>query len=338
MRILNIITKRTNWSYLGKALSYCVQFGLDEGLQSYGEVDTVFTSMGLGTCPEQWMELIKKHYNNRYDQIWVELIHTRANQDFLKFLEPLAPVRVATLIECIATPQCHQIEYKELDERLKRFTHIIPCDETDAQYCENLGVKSRWIPTHLSVPKRWVAKEIRVPENDSIAFFGKLYDDRAQLIQRYGIKLAEPPENNSNLPRKYSAITAQMVAEMNNGDVFEKFVPRLRAVREELFKTYLDGMRKYRGVISLTGTGLTYASRVAEAIGAGVPIIARNIPNRPMNNALFKNIVIPYDANDEIENLVNIDLNPYAQKGLDSMSVHTTEYTLGEAMRWINGN
>lgn len=142
--VLFINLEFTRWKR-GRHLSYAAQLGLEEGLAANG--------VDYFTLPTTWIKRAKGILAGRkFDQVWLELVHTDLNEDFYKWLSALAPVRVGFLLE---SAEYSADEYKRhpflkgrtdlIRRRLNFMTHLVACDERDAENFSRV-IPSFWWP------------------------------------------------------------------------------------------------------------------------------------------------------------------------------------------------
>ncbi len=98
----------------------------------------------------------------RFDQVWVELVHSPLDERLLEYLATLAPVRLGLLGESLQyTPDVyamapHLRERRSLVEnRLRYMTHALVGDERDVERCNSRKlVKAMWWVS--AVPERFI--------------------------------------------------------------------------------------------------------------------------------------------------------------------------------------
>jgi len=286
-----------NWWDVARPLTYAAQLGLEDGLRANGCRPLTVTT--------PWLPRLKEICGSRrFDQVWVEIVHQPAlDDDALDFVAGLAPVRVGFLLESIhydaatyaASPH-YRTREGTVRHRLKFLTHAAATDELDAAEIDAAGdVRACWWPQ--AVPRRFVADRPGAPGRGPAVFRGSLYGDRLALARDESLRgsfvVERPSEHGTVYPRLFDRL--QMSA---TGWVRRRLpCPRpasavhvrlLRSLRRQIFRRWMDALRRDAVVVNLPHSVGTYPGRVVEAMAAGRPVVAWDVPGRPRNRALFE--------------------------------------------------
>jgi hypothetical protein len=286
-----------SWWDVARPLTYAAQLGLEEGLRANGCRPLTVTT--------PWLPRLKEICGSRrFDQVWVEIVHQPAlDDDALDFLAGLAPVRVGFVLESIhydAATYAASPHYRSREgtvrHRLKFLTHAALTDERDAAEIDAAGdVRACWWPQ--AVPRRFVADRPAAPKAGPAVFRGSLYGDRIALARDPSLdgllRVQGPLEDGTALPRLFDRLQMSAAAWTERG------LPRpraaaavhrvlLRRLRRRVFRRWMDALRGDPVVVNLPHAVGAYPGRVVEAMAAGRPVVAWDVPGRPRNRALFE--------------------------------------------------
>jgi hypothetical protein len=234
-----------------------------------------------------------------FDQIWLEVVHSKMSDELLEFLTKIAPVRVGFIVESLTIDPKEFISnavgtQRRVDntyQKLPYLTHAVVTDERDLTACN--------CPTMLglaSVPQRLV----KVPNstNDHAIFYGTLYGDRNELIKNLEGRLnINPPsaEDDTGLPQKFAHLfTAQWAC-------LDDFYRSWHRTRQALYSVWINHLNKLPGCAILNPPHRTsvLSSRVIEGMAAGKPVISPLMGNGV--DDLFTNAVDIVYYTDELE-------------------------------------
>lgn len=347
-----------SWGYPG-------HFGIEEGLVANDAEVLVIPAMHdiSSAGPTSWLSRARELCCGKtFDQVWLTLVHVPYEESFLDWVASLAPVRVGCLLESLSYTPEETAQNPLLATRrdyvlrqMRHMTHVVCADECDAEMIERGGrAHAIWWPT--MVPRRLVSDHYHRPEVKQAAFFGSLYSaERRQYAQMPELQqlliLPEAPERATNFPATFdelhrlifSYLSTTLVAEE---DVFRQYVDTLRRVRRGAFDAWMTGLKKWGGLVNLPSFGKVYTSRVCEAMGAGVPVLSWDVPNRPRNRALFepdREILLfqrdqPEQLAEHIRHLQNDTqfarrLTKHARAKV--LRYHTLDYRIRQTLDWI---
>ena len=296
-RVLLLLTEFPSWHF-ARCWSYCVQFGLEEGLAANG---VEFTSV---VTPFQWRS---RGFlpSGPFDQVWVEVVHNRAiSPAWLEWIAGLAPVRVALVAESLAyTPEECTLnpifaQRRELvRSRLRHFTHALFVDEVDAtETAAALPLQTLWWPQ--AVPGRFCIPRARKPTYPVAGFCGSPYGKRARWLRhpalRDVLKYLPSPEVGTIFPLLFDSCyrTAQIWSILEPAPIRAlgnaALLHSLRRIRRQCYGLWMNGMRSVQAVVNLPHLVKAYPGRIVEAMGVGRPVISWAIPDRPRTRQLFE--------------------------------------------------
>ncbi|OQW35778.1 MAG: hypothetical protein A4E19_16140 [Nitrospira sp. SG-bin1] len=287
------------WSYLGS-------FAVEEGLRANGCACVVLPA--ISDTPDgaslPWVHHAKGLLaGQRFDQVWVWLVHNRYSDAFWEWVGALAPVRVGLIMESLrySEEDCrrwpHLRERREFVERqVRHCTHVLAADESDADIFNQGGrVHALFWPS--AVPSRFITASIDRPARSEAAFYGEVYGERNAWLTDPDLKalLIHPPspETETDYPRLFDTLHQQMHERMRSGwrpdlATLTEYVGLWRRLREAVFTNWLASLKTWSAIVNLPSLFQSYAGRVVEAMAAGRPVVSWKIPDRPRTQALFK--------------------------------------------------
>jgi len=347
-----------HWSFVGN-------FAIVEALRAQGvECVCLPAYHGMDSNDKKsWLAHARELLSGQtFDQVWLWLVHNEYDPELLEFFKTLAPVRVGWLGEnLLYTPEQHAM-LPELHERLEAFmlqaralTHVlVAADEAEAAYIgDTCGLPAIWWPT--AVPLRHVFRQKQAAFFNQAIFCGFPYGDRKRFLQdeevmRVLMTIA-PPENAFNLPDVFNDLCAESMKALENNEGVDmaslaEFTGKLHAVRKEIFTVWQMGLARYALTVNLPSYGKCYTSRVAETMAAGRAVCAWRVPDRPRNEALFRDgeDIFLYDGDDpggfaelvkrilnDNELLARVEANARATM----LAYHTMEIRVRQVLDWI---
>jgi hypothetical protein len=285
-----------NWWQTARPLGYPAQLGLEEGLRANGCRPVTVTT--------PWLPRLKEICGTRcFDQIWVEIVHQALDEDTLDFLSGLAPVRVGFLLESLhydettyAAAPHYRARAGNVRHRLKFLTHAAAADEVDAAELAAEGdVRACWWPQ--AVPRRFLTARPGAVRTGPAVFRGSLYGDRLAYARdgrlRPSFVAAAPLEDGSVYPRLFDRLQMSASAWVRRGQPWTRDASALHAfllrrLRRRVFRRWIHALERDAIVVNLPHSVGTYPGRVVEAMAAGRPVVAWDVPGRPRNRALFE--------------------------------------------------
>lgn len=277
-------------------MSYCAQLGIAEGLAANNVKCVAITT--------PWLERIQEIVDGKhFDQVWVELVHTKLDEVLLAWIVNLAPVRVGFLLESL---DYHSKEYDllpllktrkvDVERKIKYMTHVVTCDEKDADdFNASRLAPAIWWPQ--AVPKRFICPAPATNRGGCAIFSGALYGERANWMKHPDLKKLLVRQHSSEhltpYPLCFDIIHAAIFVFLKSRlpgyqTFFPKYMDLLFSIRGACFALWLKSLQKGCAVVNLPHLVKTYAGRVVEGMAAGQPVISWEIPDRPRNKALFE--------------------------------------------------
>jgi len=345
------------WSYLGN-------FAVEDGLRANGcEYVTIPALCDIpDSSPLSWLHHAKDLLaSQRFDQVWVWLVHNRYSDAFLGWLAELAPVRVGLIMESLRYSDEDYRRWPHLLERagfverqVKYMTHVLTADEHDADVLNRTGsVQAVFWPS--AVPSRFITATIERPSRRESAFYGELYGERKAWLAMPGLKdlLVHPPsaEAATEFPQLFNTLHQQMSERLQSGwrpnlDALTEYVGLWRRLREAIFANWLASLKPWSAIVNLPSLFQSYAGRVVEAMAAGRPVISWKIPDRPHTLDLFKDgreiLLYPRDRpavlKEHVERITNdVDYAKHIATAAraELLRSHTAEARARQWLDWI---
>ena len=297
----------------------------------------------------------------RFDQIWVELVHSPLDENLLEFLSTLAPVRLGLLGESLQyTPDAYaraphlRERHGIVENRLRYMTHALAGDERDV---ENLNlrktVKAMWWVS--AVPDRFIDRRSGPLTTNPATFSGAIYGVRSGWLGHPSLEnllvRPAPLEDATPYPGLFDKLNFATFNALQRGMVateagLEDYLALLRRIRQECFSLWLDGLRSGCAVVNLPSFLQAYAGRVVEGMAAGRPVITWEIPDRPRNRALFRDgeeiLLFPKDGPDALaQHIKRLRKDPELAERIVRnarqriLRFHTVEKRVRQILDWI---
>lgn len=363
-KILFIFLDFPNWR-LGRSLGYPTQMGVEVALRKSGaDVSSIVTMHGLNSDdPGTWLSRARELYDGqRFDQVWIELVHTTYDESFLQWVSTLAPVRLGFVMESLQyEPYVYEMlpplkARKELvGQRLNYMTHVLLADEQDATDLNQTGrINAMWWPQ--TVP----ADSIQLPppvKNPYAVFYGALYGKRENWLTHPGLAglLVQPGpslEYQTPYPELYDKLQAQTTEALKGGlkvrpQHLNRYLSLLRAIREDIFGLWLGSLQQGSAVVNLPSFFQGFPGRIYEGMAAGRPVISCTVPGRPRTNALFADNqdILLYDPNSPeqlAEQIRRVQTDADLVRRLTSnasrklRNAHTAEIRVRQILQWLD--
>ncbi|MBI5671911.1 MAG: glycosyltransferase, partial [Nitrospirae bacterium] len=305
-KILLVQLEFGTWAQ-AKAWSYLGNFAVEDGLRANGcDCVTLPALSGVpDSSPLSWLHHAKQLLaGQRFDQVWVWLVHNRYSDAFLEWVAELAPVRVGLIMESLEYSEEDCRRWPHLRDRaafvkgqIRHMTHVLTADERDADVFKQSGlVPALFWPS--AVPSRFITETIERPSRREAAFYGELYGERKAWLAMPGLKdlLIHPPsaEAATEFPQLFNTLHQQMAERFQSGwrpnpAALTEYVELWRRLREVIFANWLASLKTWSAIVNLPSLFQSYAGRVVESMAAGRPVISWEIPNRSRTHQLFKN-------------------------------------------------
>lgn len=369
LRVLYIPLEFKTWQNASH-FPYSGNYGFEEGFAANGVEYLTIPAFYETTSSEQisWLNHARKLCAGKnFNQVWLEMVHSRFDEDFLDWIAAIAPVRIGFVWESyemhpdelVNNPEGVKRRRANLERNFKFVTHVVAIDEKDVENfnTHNL-VKAKWLWDAGIMPDRFICKELpsTPAPNNCAVFYGSLYGERKKWLEHSALKglLVRPvasPEYNTNLPGLFDKLNATSEAFLKEGnaateDFFSTYIDSLRVIRRECFALWLRGLSMGAAIVNLPQFGKGYASRVLEGMAAGRPVVSYEITDRPRTKALFedgKEILLykgdnPYQLAEHIQRILrepNFARRISANARSKIKSFHTTEKLVRQILDWV---
>lgn len=353
--VLLLLTDFPTWA-AARHWSYAAQMGFEEGFAANNVRCTTIAAPYL-----RWAPAICR--GRRFDQAWVEVVHNAGpTPGWYDWVAGVAPVRVGVVAEsltygpddCRVNP-AWATRKAEVWKRLPYLTHVLAVDEADAAEIEAAGAgRAMWCPQ--AVPRRVVARALPPPNPARACFSGARYGERARWLSegpaRTLLTYQESPEARTPIPALYTGCTLAALAaarlprlpcrRLQN----DAYLAAARRIRRNGFARWMTSLRSAGIVVNLPHIVKAYPSRVVEAMAAGRPVVAWDVPGRPRNRALFTEgeEILFYDK-ERPQTLVDAIRKLQADVGLAArlaraarlkvLGRHTLEKRIGQVLGWV---
>ena len=199
-----------NRFFSAKKFPYPLGIGMVDGF-SRNRVKHLTIPVAYGDQP--WLYRLKDLIGDRkFDQVWLEVVHSIIPEQLLDYLTTLAPIRVGFIVESLTIDpnefvnnlQGTQRRIDNMKRKLPYLTHLIVTDERDLSVYDT--------PTMLgiaSIPERFV--RIPMTTTDKAIFYGTIYGERKEWIERLKDRLninPYSPEEDSGIPYMFDKLFA----------------------------------------------------------------------------------------------------------------------------------
>ena len=369
LRVLYIPLEFKTWQNASH-FPYPSNFAFEEGFATNAVEYLTIPALYETTSSERtsWLSHARELCAGKYfDQVWLEIVHSRFDENFLDWITTIAPVRIGFIWESwemhpdelVNNPEGTKRRRTNLEKNLTYVTHVVAIDEKDVEKFNAHGqVKAKWLWDAGIVPESFICKELppTPAPNNCAVFYGALYGERKKWLEHSALKglLVRPtasPEYTTNLPGFFDKLNATSEAFLKEGNVvtkdfFSTYIDSLRVIRRECFAIWLKGLSMGAAIVNLPQFGKGYASRVLEGMAAGRPVISCEIPDRPKTKALFedgKEILLykgdnPYQLAEHIQRILrepDFARRISANARSKIKNFHTTEKLVSQILDWV---
>ena len=309
LRVLFIPLEFKTWENASH-FPYSGNYGFEEGFAANGMEYLTIPAIYETTSDQRtsWLNYARELCTGKnFDQVWIEIVHSKIDGNFLDWLATLAPIRIGFIWESLEmepheltnNPEGARRRRENLEKHLSYVTHVVAIDEKDiAHYNAQGPVPAKWLWEAGIMPKRFIYNEPPSAEHNYAVFLGALYGERKNWLEHGELQglLVRPersPEYETDLPRLFNELNAAAERYLNSAQTiddsfFPKYMDTLRLIRQRSFALWLNGLRAFAAVVNLPQFGKCYASRVIEGMAAGRPVISWEIPDRPRTRSLFE--------------------------------------------------
>ncbi|TKB66558.1 MAG: glycosyltransferase [Nitrospira sp.] len=344
--------------------SYSAAFGVQEGLSANGIECVTVPAIAENPCssPDSWVYHAKRALaGQRFDQVWVWLVHTPLDTATLEWVAGLAPIRVGVLMESLRyddqdyawAPQLKS-RYGRLEAQLPYLTHVLAPDERDASdLSARSSAKVLWWPP--MVPERYISTPPEDPSQRQAVFHGVPYGRRQGWVNHVGLqqrlafaKPAYPPTRNQVLFDHVQQTAVQYLREGRPVTAVDMadYVQSLKNVRLREFNEWMAELPHWPATVNLPSLAKFYGGRVFESMAVGRPVISWNIPDRPNNLGLFQegHEIFLFNPDDPGTLAREIDRTLQDRPFADSVArnaqdklrrFHTAERRLQQTLQWL---
>lgn len=361
LNILILHLEFSSWQ-VAKSWSYETQLGIFDGFNINSiRLSELLNPYGGLPFKKSFGTFIKKLINNRkFDQVWVEVVHSDYDDDFLSFIQSLAPVRVALICEsllytkedCGFAPILSE-RYTQVKRKLEYFTHVLTVDEADVNLIESDSSLNAlwWVP---GIPLSTISPMVFESEFDSAIFSGPSYGNRLKFIEhselsKYMLHLP-PLELNTKYPLIFDYmqflfkssifLSSSMAVKFS-----DEYVKNIKDIRSKLFESWICGLRRGSAVVQLPHFVKAFPGRVYEGIAAGKPVITMLLKDRPQTMQLFEHgkeiLYYKEDPGEIVDILKKLQKdknygNLIANNALKKLrKLHTTKTRIKQVVHWI---
>ena len=360
MKVLLILLDFFKWEQ-ARAWTYSAQFSFREGFIANNVDYKLLVAYGNHEG-RSWIDHIREVCKNqKFDQVWMEIVHSKCDEDLLEYLKDLAPVRIGFLGESLtytaeevkAIPQLSERREKIL-RKLHYMTHALAGDELDIDFIQQeCRIPAKW--WLASIPSRIIKEKIHTPEFSGAMFSGSIYGERKEWLENPILKnnliLVRSPENGTIYPNVFNALN-RLSSKILKMPFLRKevcnnlYVSILYSIRKRCFHLWLDGLKSAGIVVQLPHYYKAFPGRIFEGMAIGRPVVTMRIKNRPKVMSLFeenKEIVFYSgdDASDLGEKIIRLQNdNTLRDKMVKNarkkmMEDFTVEQRVLEILEWI---
>lgn len=362
-KILMIHLEFSAWQQ-AKSWSYETQLGINGGLESNNaRSKTIIKLYGGNSYPdEMWIKSAKEIIGNqKFDQVWMEVVQSEYSEEFLEFISGLAPVRLAMMGESLlyTEEECRyapvlRTRFGKVKKRLRYFTHVMCVDEDDVRLVETeCGLPAFWWV--VAVPEWSITRSIDEPTYDKASFSGPVYGARSAFLShpelsRYMLHLS-PLEKNTVYPKLFNRTQSLYTALLTRYPLLAEhfcrlYVSAILHIRMQMYNSWIKGLKRGIAVVQLPHFVKAFPSRIYEGMAAGRPVITMSLKNRPQAMKLFepgKEILFYENDPEELVELIKMvqkDKN-YAKQIAGNAArrmreFHTIDARVKHILHWID--
>ena len=346
-----------------RAWTYPACFGVGEGLRAAGATCTtlpLFANTGLS--PDRWLEQSRAAVDGqRFDQVWVWLVHAPLTVSILEWISGLAPVRVGIVMESLTYDEADydwaghlRGRMQTVAEQASVFTHVLVPDERDVEpLAQRAGVQSLWWPT--MVPERFIVPSTSEPRFSTGVFHGHPYGPRRAWVENARLQahmtFVGPGAPSTRYQTWFDQLQASAIRRWSSpaampAHQITDYVTMLQEVREGEFREWMAQLQQWAAIVNLPSLAKFYGGRVYEGMAAGRPVLTYHVPDHPRNNLLFaEGEEVLCFAPDDPESLhaglerVLRDRDLAHRIAVNAQRkmrrYHTSERRLADTLRWI---
>jgi len=264
-----------NRYFSAKKFPYPLGIGMVEGFKDVQHITIPATYHA-----DMWLKHVKDIVgDNKFDQVWLEVVHSQMSDEFLNWLTTIASVRVGFIVESLTIAPDEFISNSigtrrridNMHQKLPYLTHIVVCDERD--------LKTFNKPTMLgitSIPERFIKQPSGTADNG--IFYGTLYGTRQEWVSALEHKLTINPssaEDETIFPQMFDELFGRQQSN------YDKFYKNWFEIRQSVYSVWINHLNKLDGCCFLNLPHRTdiLSSRVIEGMAAGKPTISPKMNN-----------------------------------------------------------
>ena len=363
-RILLLQLEFPTWKQ-ARAWTYPACFGVAEGLRASGvECVTLPLIADAPYSSKTWLAHMKRMVSGqRFDQVWVWLVHAPLDDTILQWLSELAPIRVGIIMESLQYSEedyawAPHLRARQglVEQQVRALTHVLVPDECDVEpTTAHTGVPALWWPP--MVPERFVSTLSKPAVHRVGVFHGVPYGPREQWINHPALKSCltfARPSAPTMFQQLFDRLQSSAIQRLTTpagmpAEELAHYTKMLQEVREGEFREWMNQLPQWAAIVNLPSLARFFGGRVFEGIAAGRPMVSYAVPEHPMNNGLFvegEEILYfspsrPDSLAEVLDRLLTDDslakrLAHNAQHKL--RAYHTSERRLADTLTWIESS
>ena len=345
MDILYLPLEFNRW-FSAKKLAYSIGVGLVEGFTPNG-IDHL--TVPIMYHDQLWGGHLKDLVGDRkFDQVWIEVVHSVIPEHILEWLASLAPVRFGIVIESLTmateefddNPVGTQRRIDNLNQKLPYLTHALVYDTRDLNTLD--------IPTMQGVA--YISEGLVKPPSstsDKAIFYGTDYGERGEWLKRLEDRLSvNPPsvEDTSDLPHMFEQLfnsTHYVPSE------YDYFYSTWYSIRQALYSIWINHLYHIPGcaMVNLPHRTQVLSGRVIENMAAGKPVVSPYMYNDADNLFVNEKEILYYkDIEglikwlDELEKNADLRWSLAEAARFNILEKHTTERRVKQILTFINNS
>jgi len=315
MNILHLPLEFHRW-HSAKKFSYPVGVGMIEGIENNDIHHYTIPAMYSGGF---WLDFIKEMVGAiKFDQVWLEVVHSTIPKSILEWLATVAPIRVGFIVESLTI---NPNEFKDnqagtqrrvdnLNLKLPYLTHVLVCDGMDLN---KFKIPSMLFAT--SIPKRLVQapNTMRGPA----LFYGTAYGERSLWLDKLaGYVLINPPsaETYSELPYRFE----QLFKGSYPISEYPKFFSQWYSARKGVYTIWINYLHNLPccAMLNLPHRTQVTSGRIIEGMAAGKPVLSPFLHNEMDGRFVNRKNILYYENETDLIELIkelqrNLDFGNY---------------------------
>lgn len=311
MNILHLPLEFHGWNS-AKKFSYPVGVGMIEGIENNDVYHYTIPAMYYGGF---WLNFIKEMVGDiKFDQVWLEVVHSIIPESTLEWLATIAPIRVGFIVESLTIDPNEFIDNQSGTQRRVDNLNLKLPYLTHALVCDGMDLNKFTIPTMLfaaSVPERLVK-----PPSSMMGpalFYGTAYGERSNWLDKLnGYVLMNPPsaEINSNLPYMFE----QLFKGSYPVSEYPKFFSRWYSTRKGVYTIWINYLSNLPccAMLNLPHRTQVSSGRIIEGMAAGKPVLSPFLHNEMDGRFVHRKNILYYENEIDL-----IDLIKELQRNLD---------------------